>query len=279
MSKLNMNAILFNAGGVAVLLTAVGYMGYSFFVTERVPHCSARYPAGQQFAFDSDKGKPLSPIEFQARAGLREWGVLQNAKIGTTTDGPAGGVMEVSLATTGDEDKADQNGVGFLWQPGDMSTANSACLSYSVFIPEGFTFSEPGYLPGLFGAADTAQLDESQPADGFAVRMGWAQKGEIGAEVRSPATAGYWQTSDRRAHWPLGRWVSIEQEVTLNTPGSVDGVMRIWIDGALTVESNVVNLRSTPQSTLSGVVSEIGYARTASEVSAIKVSPFIIQWQ
>ena len=279
MSKLNMNAILFNAAGVAVLLTAAGYMGYTFFATERVPHCSARYPAGQQFAFDSDKGKPLTTIELQARSGLREWGVLQNAKIVASPGGPSGAIMEVSLAATGDEEKADQNGVGFLWQPSDISSAKSACLSYSVFIPEGFKFTEPGYLPGLFGASDTAQLDEAQPAEGFAVRMGWAQQGDIGAEVRSPATSGYWKGSERLAKWPEGRWVSIEQEVALNTPGQDDGILRIWIDGALTVESDVMNLRATPQSTLSGVVSEIGYARIASEVAALKVSPFIIQWQ
>ena len=279
MSKLNVNAILFNIAGVGILLTAVGYMGYTFLVTERVARCTARFPAGQQFAFDSDKGRPLSPIELQARAGLREWGVLQNANI-TTLDGqPNSAIMEVSLATTGDEDKADQNGVGFLWPLGDLAKAKAACLSYRVFLPEGFKFTEPGYLPGLFGAADTAELDEAKPAEGFAVRMGWAQKGDIGAEVRSPASAGYWAGSDRTARWPLGRWVGVEQEVALNTPGEDDGILRIWIDGALTVENTGMNLRAAERPTLTGVVSEIGYARIASEPAKIKISPFVIQWQ
>ena len=204
MSKLNSNNILFNVAGIGIVVTAIGYMGYTFFITEKVPHCTARFPAGQQFAFESAKGKPLTTIELQARAGLREWGVLQNAKIANGSGVPAGGVMEVSLAATGDEDKADQNGVGFVWPVNELAKAGTACLSYQVFIPGSFKFAEPGYLPGLFGAGDLTQLDESKPSDGFAARVGWDQNGEIGVEVRSPASAGFWQSSTRS----MGRsWV------------------------------------------------------------------------
>ena len=279
MSKLNSNNILFNVAGIGIVVTAIGYMGYTFFITEKVPHCTARFPAGQQFAFESAKGKPLTTIELQARAGLREWGVLQNAKIANGSGVPAGGVMEVSLAATGDEDKADQNGVGFVWPVNELAKAGAACLSYQVFFPGSFKFAEPGYLPGLFGAGDLTQLDESKPSDGFAARVGWDQNGEIGVEVRSPASAGFWQSSTRRSRWPTGQWVSVEQELAMNTPEKANGTMRMWINGNLTVENYAINLRATPQSNLSGVLSEIGYARTASEVATLKVSPFIIQWQ
>ena len=275
----SLNTILFNVAGGAVVVAVIGYMGFDFVTTPKVPRCTERYPAGQQFAFESMKGQPLSPIELQARAGLREWGVLRNSKIIKNPNAPAGSVLEVSLASTENEDLANQNGVGFAWPLADMPSAASACLSYSVFLPKGFEFKEPGYLPGLYGAADVAQLDEEQPKDSFAVRMGWAQSGDLGAEIRSPATAGYWQGAGHKLEWPRGQWVAIEQEVALNTPGEFNGVLRIWIDGALTVDSSNLNLRSAPESTLTGVVSDIGYARTASDPGTVQVSPFIVQWQ
>ena len=279
MRNLSTNTILFNVAGIAIVVTAIGYMAHNLITTERVPRCTSRFPAGQQFAFDGETGKPRSPIELQGRSGMREWGVLKNAHIVATRGDPSATTLVVSLATTGNEENTDQNGVGFVWPISDLATAHSSCLSYNVFFPSGFKFTEPGYLPGVFGAADAAQLDDSKPADSFAVRMGWAQQGAIGAEIRAPSTSGYWQGATEQALWPLGRWVSVEQEVSLNTPGADDGVVRIWIDGSLTVESNVTNLRVAPQSTLTGVVSEIGYARTASDVASIKVSPFTMQWQ
>ena len=146
-------------------------------------------------------------------------------------------------------------------------------------MPDRFGFNEPGYLPGLFGAADITQLDELEPHDGFAARLGWAQSGDLGVDVRVPASAGYWETPSRKWIWPTSRWVKVEQEIRLNTPGQENGVMRVWIDGALTIDRGNVVFRTAPQAAISGVVSDIGYARTLSDVAAIRVSPFVLQWQ
>ncbi len=45
------------------------------------PACSARYPAPMRFALNTSDGKLLSPIELQARVGLNEWGINENAKV------------------------------------------------------------------------------------------------------------------------------------------------------------------------------------------------------
>lgn len=280
MSKLSLNTIAFNLAGAAVLLTVSGYVVLSFFKSGTVDRCSMRFPAGQQFAFDSDDhGTPLTPIELQARAGLREWGILQNAKILAAPDAPGGKVLEVSLAKTENEDRMDENGIGFVWPVTNMQSAESACLTYSVFLPEGFEFKASGYLPGLYGARDVADIDAEQPGEGFAARVSWAQAGDVGLEVRSPSTQGYWQGTKMISRWPLGRWLLIEQEVKLNTPGVDDGILRMWVDGALKVENLGANLRAAPESRLTGVISDIGYARSASDPAAIKLSPFIVQWQ
>lgn len=279
MSKPTFNSIVFNLAGGAVLLIVGGYMIASFFKSGIVQQCSMRYPAGQQFALDAEQGRPLTPIELQARAGLREWGILQNTKI-LPSDGVAGGnALNVLLATTGNEDRVDENGIGFVWPVAAMAGAQSACLSYSVYLPDGFEFKTAGILPGLYGGSDVVDIDSQQPGSGFATRVGWAPGGDVGVEVRSPSTQGYWQGAATVTTWSTGRWLAIEQEVKLNTPGQDDGIVRMWANGRLVVQNLGVNLRTQDQTTLTGVVSDIGYARGKGEPAIIRVSPFIVQWQ
>ena len=42
---------------------------------------------------------------------------------------------------------------------------------------------------------------------------------------------------------PKGRWVRIEQELVLNTPGQADGIARLWLDGDLKAEGTGLKLR------------------------------------
>ena len=81
MRDINSGAIVFNLSGGAILITVFAYMGFAFFHTDIIAPCTARYPAGKQFALDSQRGNLLTPIELQGRAGTREWGILKNAQI------------------------------------------------------------------------------------------------------------------------------------------------------------------------------------------------------
>jgi hypothetical protein len=275
-SSPNVNSIVFNLAGGAVLLIVGGYMITSFLTTPAILACTTRYPAGQQFSLRDVQGEPLSPIELQGRTGSREWGLLKNAKV---VGGKKGASLEVTLATTEDEDRASQNGVGFVWPVREMSKASAACLSYGAYIPAGFAFKESGLMPGLYGANDLSQIDELAPEDSFATRMGWATAGDVGVDVRIPAHNGYWEGAMRKFVWPTGRWVKVEQEVILNTPENADGMLRVWVDGALTINRKKVTFRKSPQAGFSGVVADIGYARTLSDVVALHFSPFVVQWQ
>lgn len=277
MQRLNVQSILFNATGAFIVLTVIGYMAIHELSANRAAQCSARFQNGQQIALVNDKDQPLSPIELQARAGSREWGVLNNTKVVTAAGAPLGTALEVSLVSTGNEDNADQNGLGFAWLVSKLNTAQSACLSYSVFIAPNFRFAEPGYLPGLFAGSDLSVLDQSPPSGGAVARMGWVDGGAVGVEVRTPTTTGYWLGAGK-TRWPTGRWVAIQQEVKLNTPGQSDGLIRVWVDGELKVESSGLDLRGKDPFALAGVVGDIGYARTISEPGSIQVSPFVVQW-
>ena len=283
MKQQKLESILFNLAGGFVVLTVVGYIASAELRGKVVQQCSARMQPGQQFSLENGKGQLLSPIELQAQSGSREWGVLNNTRNIKAAGAPLGKAIEVNIKATGNEDQADQNGLGFVWPVNALAKANSACLSYSAFLPGGFKFPEPGYLPGLFAGSDLNTLDQIPPVGGAVARMGWVSGGELGVEVRAPGTNGYWvgasNLSGANTYWPTGRWVAIEQEVKLNTPGKTDGLVRVWVDGELKVEALELDLRGSDHFALSGVVSDIGYARTASDAVAIQVSPFIVQWQ
>ena len=229
-------------------------------------------------AFDAAGGRAMSAVELQARFGSRQWGLLKNATVVKTSDQAPFNSLEVTLAPV-DEEEPVQNGVGFTWERPDMAKASWACLSYSVFLPAGFGFKEPGHLPGIFGARDATQIDEVEPEAGFAARVGWGLGGESGIDVLTPGATGYWEIPPRKTVWPTGRWVTVEQELQLNSPGNADGLMRLWIDGSLTINRHGITLRKTDALDLSGVVSDIRYARTVSTPDKIRVSPFVLQWQ
>jgi hypothetical protein len=277
MRDINSGTIIFNLSGGAILITVFAYMGFAFFHTDTVAPCTARYPAGMQFALDSQGGNLLTPIELQGRAGSREWGILKNAQILGSAAGSNDAVMRVSLASTDGDDETARNGVGFTWQSAGLAKATSACLSYRVFLPTSFAFTEPGYLPGLY-ASDLTELDAKTPMDGFVARVGWAQGGGTGVEVRSVGGTS-WQAATEPEPWPLGRWVPVEQEIALSSKGAGDGTLRLWIDGKLRIENRSLALKSDSNPGISGVVADIGYARTPVDTATLKVSPFVVQWQ
>ena len=42
---------------------------------------------------------------------------------------------------------------------------------------------------------------------------------------------------------PRGKWIRLEQEIVLNTPGRKDGSIRVWVDGTLVVDKQHLMLR------------------------------------
>lgn len=283
MTKPTLNSILFNAAGIGILISTFSYLGYSFFVTEKIPRCSSRYLSPTQFDFSAENGKPMTPLELQARGGTSEWGVLQNANIVAGSGGAPDRILKVALAPTNNEDKVDQNGVSFVWNVDNLNNATSSCLSYKVFIPADFSFPEPGYLPGVFGigpqAPEPEEGEQAKPSEGFQVRIAWAAKGDVGVEVRSAKSEGTWLFASRTTLWPVDRWVDVEQEVVLNTPGVEDGKVRTWIDGSLVIDYDQAYFRGVQETLRSGVLAEIGYARSASDPKTLQISPFRIGWQ
>jgi hypothetical protein len=272
--------LLINIGGALVAALVVGYVLYASFVTEVEQACSGRYPAATRFSLQTSAGKPLTAIELQARVGLRDLGVVDNARVAAVEGGPSSEALEVKLrklAGSADRDASARSGIEFFWSPPGMAGAGAACLTYSIWLPEKFDFGGGGALPGVFGGEVTARGQRTVD-NRLSVRPAWNADGKpsIGASVeggeRHPGV-------DAKYSLPLGRWTKVEQEVVLNTPGAADGIGRLWIDGSLFSTNTHLPLRKDAKAMLSGVLIAAGYRGLPAEPGTILLSPIEIAWR
>lgn len=268
---------LINVAGALVVLFVVGYVAYSALHTEVEQSCGARYPAATRFSLQTGEGKPLSAIQLQARAGLRDIGVIDNASVVQVADGPSPDALEVKLrklpAGADVSDKA-RNGIEFRWAPPGLAKATSACLSYSVWLPDKFEFGGGGFLPGVFGGS---KPDAAKKADGFSVAPQWGPDGK--PLMVAIGGGGIRRTSGTNEALATNRWVKLEQEIVLNDPGVENGRARLWIDGKLASEDSRVPLRNDSDTLITGILAAIGYHQAPAQPGMLRLSPFEIAWR
>jgi hypothetical protein len=271
--------LLFNTVGALLGIFVVGYVIYSFFQSISEPPCSAQYPAPIRFSLKSGDAL-LTPAQLEARAGPHARGVLENAKVVADGAVPTGEALEITLrdATTGQQNNAKPiAGVEFEWLPPSIAGATSACLSYDVWLPEGFDFADGGLLPGIFGQPAPG----SPPGKGgFAALLDWAKSGM--GNLHPPSDDPGQHRSSPASGFPLhpGRWIKLEQELVLNTPGTADGRVRLWADGKLVSEQFDRTFRSDANKTgIAGVKAHISYTRAAAKPGTLRLSPFEMAWR
>lgn len=263
--------LLIGASGVAVVR--------SLFVADETPPCAARYTDGTQLALERSDGEKLTSADLQARFGGNDWGLLDNTSVVDVKDGPAKHAIEIrfSTAAAANPSASGRAGMGFTWRPRHMSSASAACLSYSALMPRDFDYGKGGRLPGLLAAV----ADQGTTKEQISSSPGWRADGNIDTltagmpEARAPS-------SSRASELPRGRWVAIEQEMILNTPGMRDGVLRLWLDGALKFEAKDLSFRDKPEVKISGVLAEAVSASSAEapagKARSLLVSPLELRW-
>jgi hypothetical protein len=271
--------LLINLAGVLVGLLLVGYIGWSALQTQVEASCGSQYPAATRFSLQTNQGKPLSAIQLQARAGVRDLGVIDNASVVQVAGGPSPDALDVKLRKLpGNADAGDKarNGIEFRWAPPGMAKATSACLSYSVFLSDKFDFGEGGVLPGVFaGAAPTGATGVA----GASVSPAWDQHGQplLTASLESGDIQRV--TSNTKAVWRVNGWTKVEQEVVLNDAGQANGRARLWIDGTLVADDQRVQLRSGATTFLTGILAAASYRRVPDIPGSVQISPFEIAWR
>jgi hypothetical protein len=292
MNKQTSAKLIVNGVGVIAAAIVVGWTALSFFEDKSAKVCEGRYASSTRFALSDESGAALPISSLQARVGASEWGVLDNSRIIEGAEGSRSKhVLQVDLAKeTGSGHKPSQTrgGVTFSWQPTEMQAdaPSVACLTYQVFLPEDFAFASAGALPGLFFGKNFDSRGEPAIGSGAVARLGWNREGAMAVNLQYAGKDG-WQNPvvlTSKTKWPLGRWVSVEEEIILNDVGKKDGVIRVWLDGELAGENAKLGLRSDPGLTMAGVLADVHFGTVSNASLApkdlqIQLSPFVIRWQ
>lgn len=128
-----------------------------------------------------------------------------------------------------------------------------ACLTYSVRFPPDFEFAKGGKLPGLYGGDAPRGCAATK---GFSARLMWRAGGAGELYLYHPAQTAACGESIGRGSWTFARgaWVSIAEQVIVNTPGQADGTIMLWIDGRLAVEARNLVLRGAADSAVDGLL-------------------------
>ncbi|MFG6157239.1 polysaccharide lyase [Halomonas sp. 1390] len=223
----------------------------------KVEACSERYrqvatPRPDPSAEDARQGVR------QGFATTRSWGVDTNVEL---LDAEATGLGESGLrvhypAGTSSPGDTQQGGAGFYSAPAGVAGAERACLTYRVRFEPGFDFVKGGKLPGLFGGEAPSGGEEVNGETGFSMRFMWRQagQGELYEYVASKDEE--YGASVGRGLWsfPTGEWVTVEQELVLNTPGEENGLARVWINGVPVLEQGNIVYRTTNEVTIDGLM-------------------------
>jgi hypothetical protein len=272
--------IVLNAAASLVAIGAVVGVVRTWIVPTAMRPCSERFATSMVFPLERD-GVMLTATDIQARSGGQDAGLLENLEVVRLKSGPVPVAMGVELpkgSGAPTSSAAPKGGISFPWQPRSLKDKPAACLSYHVLLPANFDFNLGGALPGLLGQAD-------QSADRFLVRLSWQQSGTIGAINFATLNGRKFKQQAAAQGFPIprGRWFRVDQEVVLNAPDLEDGILRVWIDGALAIDKADFAYRAKPGTGLAGVAADLYYS--GDDVSArspadarVLLSPFEIRW-
>ncbi|KAG5639192.1 hypothetical protein H0H81_006096 [Sphagnurus paluster] len=152
-------------------------------------------------------------------------------------------------------------GAQFYATPLELRGARSVTLTYSVFFPADFSWVLAGKLPGLYGGRAGCS-GGSAARDCFSTRLMWRkhglgelylyapkeeQTGALCADPQSVCDAAYGFSIGRGSfRWAAGAWTTVQQTVTLNTPGQQDGRFTLDVNGERVIERDDIYYRGVP---------------------------------
>jgi hypothetical protein len=281
MKTLSARLVLFNAAAILVSVAAIVGVVRSYLVTRSMGPCTERYATRMVFPLQRD-GVILTATDIQARAGGRDGGLLENLEIVPLEKGPAPVAMSVSMpkgSAAPNSSMIRAGGISFPWQPRSVRDQPAVCLSYSIQLPADFDFNLGGMLPGLLGRTE-------QSGDQFLVQSAWRQDGIVGATNAVTLDGKSWKqtVASEGPAFARGRWVWVDQEVVLNAPDRENGVLRLWVDGALAIDRSDFVYRTKSDVGITGVAGDVFYggqevgSRSPADTKVL-LSPFEIRWK
>lgn len=263
------------------LMLGVGVLSFSAMANTVMPAPCSQRMALVERAGPASEGDAESAV-IQGFGASRLWGegnfavVKRNAqKSGDSTmEGPAKGDAEnhpendlennalrvTYPANTSSPSDSEATGLrgggGFYTSPAALEGSDHACLGYQVRFPDGFDFVKGGKLPGLYGGDAPSGGHQADGHNGFSLRLMWreAGQGELYTYVLEPQEAYGVSIGRGNWHFPRGKWVSVELEAVLNSPGERNGIARVWIAGEPVIERTDIVYRDTPALGVDGLM-------------------------
>jgi hypothetical protein len=179
------------------------------------------------------------------------------ALIGTGDSAPAREALRVfyphgSSSPAANRRYGSPDGGMQLYLPMTGGAADEAHLRYWVRFPDGFHFAKGGKLPGFWGGTAVSGGDMPDGTDGFSTRLMWRSGGAgevyLYADDLSGVSLGRGSWS-----WPRGRWLCVEERVTLNAPTQADGSVTVWLDGRTVFRQGGIRFRTVPDLQIEGI--------------------------
>jgi hypothetical protein len=134
----------------------------------------------------------------------------------------------------------------------DADTVN--VRSYFYF-DQGFDFGQGVKIGRVSSFNPVTQMNDIdvilvvRSADG-ANQCGVTDMRDIGIYFNGKPTGHDWGNASANVSFERGRWYAVEYQVILNTPGSADGSVRLWVDGAKVAEKTGLRVRGNFGSTV-----------------------------
>lgn len=276
--------ILLNGAVALVAVASIVTMGRSILGSDQQASCRERYTNAVQWSLHRQSGELLTPSELQARLGSTDWGLIERVHV-VKANNPQGAALEIDLlgvANNGTREipATQPAGAGFEWAPQLIDGPRAGCASYSLFLDPKFSFADGGRLPGIFGGRTS---EDREAPDAFSTRLAWNADGMLEIYGHMPGLTSARGVTNQlgETSLPRGRWVAVDQEVVLNTPGRSDGVLRVWLDGKLSLESRGLSFRADKESAIRGILAEAAYARQPASSNGngkLSIAPFEFRW-
>ena len=278
-------AILLNGAAALVAVASVVTVGRSIIGADQQVSCRERYTNALQWPLKRENGELFTSFDLQARLGSTDWGLLERVSV-VRADNPSKSalVFDLSRPVKTDEARsantAEPAGAGFEWLPRSINGPRAGCASFVIRFEPDFAFNSGGRLPGIRGGRTSE--DRSGPS-AFSTRLAWTSEGQLNIYGQMPGLTSSRGVANERSQVtiPRGRWIAVDQEVVLNTPGRSDGIVRVWLDGSLAFENRSVAFRKDEEAGIRGILTEVAYTRQpiqSDPKGQVSISQFEFRW-
>ena len=118
-------------------------------------------------------------------------------------------------------------------------------FEYKIRFDTGYDFSRGGKIPGLAGASAPTGCVTTN-GSGFSARSMWRQGGALIGYLydnNQSQACGTGITTNFR--FTIGRWHDFKQRVRLNTGNGNNGILQIWVDGAMVIDRSNISYMNT----------------------------------